>query len=169
MDDEDSIFLQSAQFSQPSKAQSEREKRQRCLMPQSGRRRRTLWRGTRRRWEKLAREDARADLAARLSYFSESQFLSSLALVSAAAAVHDGVAVLLAVSASTGARCASFTCKGRPVCAARILLVCCAGQRSADLYNGCAFRTSICDHNTWPRWGGTRFKLAGGCAAADGQ
>jgi len=78
-------------------------------MPQSGRRR-TLWRGTRRRWEKLARANARADLAARLPSFSESQFLSALALVSAAAAVHDGVAVLLAVSASTGARCPSFAC-----------------------------------------------------------
>jgi len=68
-------------------------------VPQSGRRR-TLWRGTRRRWEKLARAGARADLAARLPSFSESQFLSALALVSVAAAVHDGVAVLLAVSAS---------------------------------------------------------------------
>ena len=51
-------------------------------MPQSGRRR-TLWRGTRRRWEKLARADARADLAARLPSFSESQFFSALALEAA--------------------------------------------------------------------------------------
>ena len=84
-------------------------------MPQSGRRR-TLWRGTRRRWEKLARADARADLAARLPSFSESQFLSALALVSAAAAVHDGVAVLLAVSASTGRVAPPLLAKdGQPV------------------------------------------------------
>jgi len=70
-------------------------------VPQSGRRR-TLWRGTRRRWEKLAR--------AGRPRRATSQFLSALALVSAAAAVHDGVAVLLAVSASTGARCPSFAC-----------------------------------------------------------
>jgi hypothetical protein len=70
-------------------------------VPQSVRRR-TLWRGTRRRWEKLARADAQVDLAARLPSFSESQFLSALALVSATAAVHDSVAVLLAVSAKDG-------------------------------------------------------------------